>query len=222
MSSKGTIVAIAGLSFVTLTAFAAAGSRSESAPSPGSPAASPETRAAASRQEAPPLDQTPRFNDGGELIRPEGWQAWVMVGASIGLSYAEDGGFEPVMEGSAPGMFHNVYMQPWSYRHFRETGEFPEGTMFILAMYEASQNADPARGGWYEDEGFLAEIHLKQEGLHESGWGFYGFGGGAASAPMIPGEANCYSCHAEETALDNVFVQFYPALRDKLPNRSGD
>jgi hypothetical protein len=145
-----------------------------------------------------------------------------MVGASIGLSYAEDGGFEPVMEGSAPGMFHNVYMQPWSYRHFRETGAFPEGTMFILAMYEASQNADPARGGWYEEEGFLAEIHLKQEGVHESGWGFYGFGGNAESASMIPGEANCYSCHAEETALDNVFVQFYPALRDKLPAEGGD
>ncbi len=221
MSSKSTMVVIAGLGLVALTAFAAGGRRFGATPPAG--AAEPAAAlAATSGQDARPPDQIPRFSDAGELLRPDGWQAWVMVGASIGLSYAEDGGFEPVMEGSAPGMFHNVYMQPWSYRHFRDTGEFPEGTMFILAMYEASQNADPARGGWYEDEGFLAEIHLKQEGLHESGWGFYGFGGNAESASMIPGEANCYSCHAEETALDNVFVQFYPALRDKLPADSGD
>lgn len=217
MSSKGTIVGIASLSLVALTALAAGRSQFEGT---GAAATSGGAPPGAS-QDAPPADQLPRFNESGELVRPEDWQAWVMVGASIGLSYAEDGGFEPVMEGSAPGMFHNVYMQPWSYRHFRETGEFPEGTMFILALYEASQNADPARGGWYEDDGFLAEIHLKQEGIHESGWGFYGFGGNAESASMIPGEANCYSCHAEETALDNVFVQFYPALRDKLPS-SGD
>lgn len=218
MSSKGTIIGIASLSLVALTALVAGRGHFESS------AAATTSRGAPphASQDAPPADQLPRFNEAGELIRPEDWQAWVMVGASIGLSYAEDGGFEPVMEGSAPGMFHNVYMQPWSYRHFRETGEFPEGTMFILAMYEASQNADPARGGWYEDDGFLAEIHLKQEGLHESGWGFYGFGGGAESASMIPGEANCYSCHAEETALDNVFVQFYPALRDKLPTEDAD
>jgi hypothetical protein len=222
MSSKGTIVVISSLGLVALTAFAAGGSRSDATPSARAAGSASGVLDAASGQDARPVDQIPHFNDAGELIRPEGWQAWVMVGASIGLSYAEDGGFEPVMEGSAPGMFHNVYMQPWSYRGFRETGEFPEGTMFILAMYEASQNADPARGGWYEDEGFLAEIHLKREDLHESGWGFYGFGGDAESASMIPGEANCYSCHAEETALDNVFVQFYPALRDKLPADSGD
>lgn len=197
MSSKGGTMAMTILAGAALAAYA--------------------STALGGNQESPPADELPQFTADGKLIRPEGWEAWVMVGASIGLSYSEDGGFEPVMEGSAPGMFHNVYMQPWAYRHFRSTGEFPEGTMFILAMYPASDNADPARGGWYEDDGFLAEIHLKQSGLHESGWGFFGYGGGAESAEMIPGDANCYSCHAEETALDQVFVQFYPALRDMLP-----
>ena len=195
MGSKSGIVAITMVGLVALAVYSAAGRGGELT----------SATAASTR------------NVAGELIRPEGWEAWVMVGASIGLSYAEDGSFEPVMEGSAPGMFHNVYMQPWAYRHFRDTGEFPEGTMFILAMYAASQNADPARGGWYEEDGFLAEIHLKQRDLHESGWGFYGYGGGGESSAMIPGDAACYSCHAEETALDQVFVQFYPALRHMLP-----
>ncbi len=86
--------------------------------------------------------------------------------------------------------------------------------MFILAMFAASNESIPAKGGWYEGEGRLAEIHLKRKDLHESGWGFYGYGREAESAEMIAGDASCYTCHAEETTIDHVFVQFYPALRD--------
>jgi hypothetical protein len=62
----------------------------------------------------------------------------------------------------------------------------------------------------------LMEVHLKQEGLHESGWGFYGFGGGEETAELIPGDAACYSCHRDEAAFDHAFVQFYPAMRERL------
>lgn len=204
MSSKSAVVAVTVAGIAGLVAFAASS-----------------TPAGRAQEDDRPPEHLPRFTESGNLLRPDDWQSWVMVGTSMGLSYAEDGGFEPIMDGSAPGMFHNVYMQPWAYRHFRATGEFPEGTMFILAMFEAAQNADPARGGWFAGEGFLAEIHLKQEGLHESGWGFYGYGGDAESAAMIPGDAACYVCHAEQTAFDNVFVQFYPALRDRLAEAPG-
>src|ERR1041384_1205425 len=37
----------------------------------------------------PPKDQLPQFTSDGKLIRPTGYQEWVMVGASTGLSYAE-------------------------------------------------------------------------------------------------------------------------------------
>ncbi len=87
--------------------------------------------------------------------------------------------------------------------------------MFILAGADPVSKADPARGGFYPGQLSLLEVHLKREGLHETGWGFYGFGGGdATTARMIPGEAACYSCHRDEAALDHVFAQFYRALRD--------
>jgi len=165
--------------------------------------------------------ESPLFTTDGKLNRPQGWEAWVMVGASIGLSYAEPGAPTPVSDG--PGMFHNVYMQPWAYSHFLETGEFAEETMFVLAFYGASQEADPAQSGFFEGElAPVMEVHLKQRDLHESGWGFYGFSGDAAAADMIVGTAPCYSCHSERTALDNVFVQFYPVLRHMLPDAEGD
>jgi hypothetical protein len=161
-----------------------------------------------------PAGQLPRFTGTGELLRPDGWEAWVLAGTSMGLGYTEPTTLpEP---GAAPGIFLNVYIQPWAYERFMETGEFPQGTMFILSGSDAVDRVDPARRGFTMGGISLMEVHLKQEGLHESGWGFYGFGGDAASAAMIPGEVNCYSCHRDEAAHDQAFVQFYPKIRERL------
>ena len=181
--------------------------------------AAPEAGGPSDQSAARPAGQTPSFTPAGELVRPEGWEAWVMVGASIGLSYNEPTSApEP---GEAPGRFHNVFMQPWAYRHFMDTGEFAEETMFVLAFYDASQDADPAAAGFYEGElSSTIEVHLKMRGLDESGWGFFGFSGDVASGEPFPADATCYTCHAERTEHDNVFVQFYPTLRTKLSGPS--
>src|SRR6266404_5147531 len=78
---------------------------------------------ARSEQQDPPADQLPRFAQRDQLLKPVGWEAWVMVGASTGLSYAAA---PPPAAGAAPGMFHNVYVQPWAYREFVRTGAFPQ------------------------------------------------------------------------------------------------
>lgn len=159
-------------------------------------------------------DQLPRFTERGALLRPAGWETWVMVGSSTGLSYAAA---PPPPAGAAPGMFHNVYVQPWAYRAFIENGAFPERTMFVLSFYEASRKSTPARAGFYEGDRMGGiEVHLKQRGLDKSGWAFFAFGDSAATGSMIPGAAPCYSCHATEAAHDNVFTQFYPPLRERL------
>src|SRR3989454_8143128 len=93
---------------------------------------------ATSQQQAPRDDRLPRFAPGGQLLPPVGWEAWVMVGSSPGLSYAAA---PPPAAGAAPGMFHNVYVQPWAYREFIRTGAFPERTMFVLSFYEASRKS---------------------------------------------------------------------------------
>ncbi|MGH7564820.1 MAG: cytochrome P460 family protein [Gemmatimonadota bacterium] len=159
-------------------------------------------------------DLFPRFTPAGELMRPEGWEAWILAGTSMGLTYTESATVPG--PGEPPGRFLNVYIQPWAYEHLMKTGAFPEGTMFVLAGADPVRKADPARGGFYQGELSLLEVHLKKEDLHESGWGFYGFGGGEETASLIPGEAACYSCHRDEAAFDQVFVQFYPAMWERL------
>jgi hypothetical protein len=170
----------------------------------------------ASKETRPPKDQTPQFTNEGRLIRPKGYEEWVMVGASTGLSYAVPQ-TAPVA-GAAPGMFHNIYLQPWAYRYAMEHREFPEGAMFVMTFYEPSRKSKPARVGFYEGDripGF--EVHLKRKDVDPTGWGFFGFGSDTTStSAKLPGAAACYTCHTAEATFDNAFVQFYPALRGRL------
>lgn len=161
-----------------------------------------------------PAEYLPQFTADGKLKRPEGWEGWVLAGTSMGLTYNEPR--EAPKPGGPPGMFLNVYVQPWAYDRFLEEGEFPEETMFILSMSEPVRKADPARGGFYQGPIQLMEVHLKQEGLHQSGWAFYGFGGGADAVDKFPDTAPCYECHAEHGDFDHAFVQFYPKIRERL------
>jgi hypothetical protein len=170
---------------------------------------------AARPDNAPPAEQVAQFTGDGQLVRPAGFETWVMVGASTGLSYNTPR-TAPVA-GAAPGMFHNIYMQPWAYRATMERGAFPEGTMFIMTFYEASRKSNPARVGFYEgDQVPGMEVHLKKAGVDSTGWGFYGFDDTTKTSTRIPSNAPCYSCHAKEAAFNNAFVQFYPALRARL------
>ncbi len=163
----------------------------------------------------PPADQVARFTPEGRLIRPKGWETWVMVGASTGLSYAKPA--TPAVAGASPGMFHNVYLQPWAYRYVMEHGAFPEGAMLVLSFFESSRKSNPARAGFYEGERIPGmEVHLKKADVDSTGWGFYGFGDTASSGAKQPGSLACYSCHKTEAAFDNAFVQFYPFLRARL------
>jgi len=154
-----------------------------------------------------------RFTDDGQLRRPEGWEAWVLAGTSMGLTYDEPG---EAAANEPPGSFLNVYIQPWAYERFMTDGAFPEGTMFILAGSEPVRKAEPARGGFYQGDLHLMEVHLKREGIDPTGWAFFGYGADTEAAAPIPGSASCYQCHSEHADFDNVFVQFYPRMRERL------
>lgn len=156
----------------------------------------------------------PAYDEEGALLVPEDFEEWILVGASIGLGYSDR--MRPASAG--PGMFHNVYLEPGAYRHYAATGEFPEKTMLALAMYQPSQEANPAKQGYYEGEFVALEIALKDHERFEEGWVYVPFnvdslGNLPDRSRALPKETGCYSCHAEHAADDNVFVQFYPVLR---------
>ena len=150
----------------------------------------------------------PAYDARGALRRPEGYQEWTFVGASLGLSYAESA------REDGPGEFHHVYLRPESYAAFRRTGQFPERTVLVLELHEAAQKVAPSRHGLFEGRRVAVEAAVKDSTRFPEGWAYYSFGDGSkASATAFPRGA-CFDCHRQHAARDNVFVQFYPVLRD--------
>ncbi len=152
----------------------------------------------------------PSYDEEGALRVPTDYREWVFVGASLGLSYSEE------IKREGPGRFHHVYMQPEAYRQYRDEGTFPEKTMLVMENYSAGSKENPNLHGHFEDKRVGLEVALKDSDQFEDGWAYFNFTaakGFRQTAKAFP-KAACYDCHAEHAQDDNVFVQFYPILRE--------
>jgi cytochrome P460 len=149
----------------------------------------------------------PRFAADGRLLRPEGVDRWVLVGASLGQGYTD-------ATEVGPGMFHRVYLEPSAYEHFLGTRRFREGTMLALVIRQPERRVPPSRTGWTEGELLSLEMAVKDRSRFEGGWAYFNFSRDGDTAAAIAPE-RCAGCHAKHAALDNVFVQFYPQLRSR-------
>lgn len=157
---------------------------------------------------APPHPPAPRYTPAGALILPPGIETWIRVGSSIGLGYS-------VSDESPPGMFHNVSLEPAAYAEYRRTGRFPNHTQLALTIYSAGRGVAPARHGWFEGELAAVEMAVKDTARFAGGWAYFGFEPGGRGATSLPfPRERCARCHAAHAAKDNVFLQFYPVLRD--------
>jgi hypothetical protein len=157
---------------------------------------------------APPT-ATPAYDATGALLRPQGYRGWIYIGASLGLSYRE----KP--PGGGPGEFHHVYLRPESYDEFRRTGRFPDKTVLVLELHEAAQKVAPSRHGLFEGRRLALEAAVKDVERFPDGWAYFSFGDGSRPTATPFPRADCFDCHRQHAASDNVFVQFYPVLRDK-------
>lgn len=156
----------------------------------------------------------PTYDAEGRLLLPEDYREWIYVGSSLGLSYSEGG--------SGMEMFHHTLMEPTAYRHFRDTGEFREGTMLVLSLHGQGEGVLPQRRGRFENEVHGVEMAVKDSERFERGWAYFGFGGrnGVRDRAEAIGSDSCNNCHSEHAAYDNVFLQFYPALAEVAPSGS--
>lgn len=170
----------------------------------------------------------PQYTADGHLIRPTDFREWIFVGSSLGLSYfgAEPPDRDPV--------FHHIYIQPEAYREYAESGTFPEKTMLIMENYSAGTKESNTTAeilkdkkefqnlhGQFEDQRVGLEVALKDSEHFEDGWAYFMFGTGDTlreTAKAFP-KATCWDCHNDHAADDNVFVQFYPVLREHLEGR---
>jgi cytochrome c553 len=108
--------------------------------------------------------------------------------------------------------FDNVFVTRAAYRSFLNTGKWPDKTMFVLELRASASKGSINQDGHFQTAFTGMEAEVKDESRFAGKWAFFDFSGSAASGKAIPSSASCYSCHAQNGAVDNTFVQFYPTL----------
>jgi hypothetical protein len=155
----------------------------------------------------------PRYTSGTSLIRPDNYREWTFLSSGLSMAYATEGGAP-----SGPELFQNVFVNPSSYRHFMETGAWPDQTIFILELRRAATEGSINQAGRFQTDLFLLEAEVKDSRFPD-GWAFFQFGRAEALrdvAEPLAGETvrECIECHTEHTAVERTFVQFYPTLHE--------
>jgi len=145
----------------------------------------------------------PRYTQDGKLMFPEGYREWTFVSSGLGMNYGPAGDGSPA--------FTNVFVTPGAYRQFLTSGQWPNETMFVLEVYSAASHGSILRHGSYQDGLLGVEAEVKDTSRFTEQWAYFGFGVDGKTGAKFPQEA-CWSCHHQNAAVENSFVQFYPTL----------
>jgi hypothetical protein len=150
-------------------------------------------------------DDGPKYAADGKLLRPTNYREWVYLSSGLGMNYAPRAAGHP--------MFTNVFVNPTSYRYFRQNGTWPDKTIFALEMYIPASHGSINKSGHYQSSFMGLEAEVKDESKGDNTWSYYGLGYDDASASAFPKD-DCASCHSKNGAVEHSFVQFYPQLLD--------
>ena len=159
--------------------------------------------------DSPQSSYGPQFTADGKLARPSNYRKWVFLSSGYGMSYSQKASDDPDHL-----MFTNVFVPPADYEYFLQHGNWPDKTMFVLELRGSASEGSINKQGRFQGQVLGIEVEVKDESRFPGKWAFYEFGRTAASAKPLPTTASCYSCHAQNGAVDNTFVQFYPTLAD--------
>ena len=147
------------------------------------------------------------FASGSRLLWPEGYRQWVWLSSGLGMSYSPQAmGMEP--------QFDNVFVDPASYQYFVQNGRWPDGTRLVLEERDALSHGSINKSGHFQGTLRGVEVEVKDAARFRGKWAFFSFGLSTKPTEALPTSAQCYSCHAQNGAVDNTFVQFYPTLAE--------
>ena len=86
-----------------------------------------------------------KFDGDGNLIRPEGYRLWVYIGTPI-TPQNENGGAAAFPD------FHNVYIHPDDFEHYKKTGKFQDGTILVKELVSVGSTRAVSGDGHFMGE----------------------------------------------------------------------
>ena len=155
---------------------------------------------------AQPNADGPQFTPDGHLKMPKDYRQWVYLSSGLGMTY---GPAAQADQGNP--MFDNVFVNPSSYRAFLEAGHWPDKTIFVLEVRHSVGKGSINNGGHYQGDIVAIEAAVKDEARFPQKWAYFDLGRNE-TAKSLPATSSCNSCHRQNAAVENTFVQFYPAL----------
>ena len=158
--------------------------------------------------------EAPQFTPDGQLVLPKDYREWVYLSSGLGMTYG------PTAEADQGNpMFDNVFVKRTAYKAFVESGHWPDKTILILENRRAQGKGSINNGGHYQTDALSVEAAVKDESRFPQKWAYFGFGQGDKATPL-PATSGCNSCHSQNAAVENTFVQFYPTLLE-IATRKG-
>lgn len=145
----------------------------------------------------------PAYTADGKLIPPKNYREWIYLSTGLGMNYGPSA--------RAGSMFTNVFVNPESYREFKQTGKWPDKTTFALEIYSPATHSQPNAAGQFQDMLVALEAEVKDTSTPEV-WRYYDLMDGSAPAAALPKGAGCFACHEENAAVEHSFAQFYPQI----------
>jgi len=152
-----------------------------------------------------------QFNRDGELQRPTGYRKWTYVGTPLTPNDLND-------DNASFPEFHTVYMNPESYNHYEESGEFPDGTVLVKELISVGTKEASSGNGYFMGEFIGLEVSIKDKTRFKDepgNWAYFSFGHKypLKDKAKVQPAASCNDCHTGNADDDWVFTQYYPVLR---------
>lgn len=153
------------------------------------------------------------FTKENVLLTPKNYREWVFIGAPVTPNDMNDG--KPAFP-----EFHNVYIDPTSWNHWKKTGEFRDGTVIVKELVSVGTKESASGNGYFQGEynGIAATVKDSKRYPDRPGnWAYFTFESYEAKQGVIQADEACAACHKANAAQDMVFIQHYPVLRAAKP-----
>lgn len=153
----------------------------------------------------------------GNISLPNDFQrTWTFLGTWSVANSAEGSN-----HGVGAQALHNVYVQPDAISAYRNSGKFPDGTVFIKELLQAATGPmttgtvswGSKREGWFV---MVKDDHQRfpDNTLWGDGWGWVLFNADApAKAVTTDYKSECRGCHIPAQKNDWIYVEGYPLLQ---------